>query len=250
MKKCLIANWKMNTTPREADSFLSSVTAVHFDNIEVCIAVPATHFSSMREHAESLNIKLGAQNMHQSKEGAFTGEISAPMLREVGAEFVLIGHSERREIFGETDEIIEKKVETAVVEDIPFVLCVGETKEDRDAMKSEEVVKGQLAAALTSLTAPNIKECKIAYEPVWAIGSGEPATSDIIEEMHGIIREELVKLFDEDGKDMPILYGGSVGVKNLDDLLTIENVDGALVGRAALDPEAFNELISITGENS
>ena len=249
MKKYLIANWKMHTTAREADSFLSSVTVVNNNNIEVGIAPPATHLCTMREHAQSLNIKLGAQNMHESKCGAYTGEISALMLREAGAEFVIIGHSERRHFFHETDVVLEKKIETAVVEDIPFILCVGETKAHRDAMKSEEVVKKQLAAVMTSLTSANIKECKIAYEPVWAIGTGQAASSDIIEEMHGIIREELIKLFGSEGEQMPILYGGSVGVDNLEGLLIIDNVDGTLVGRAALDPEAFNELICITGES-
>ncbi len=248
MGKCLIGNWKMFMDWRSADSFLSCTSRAN--GIDVRIAPPCLFLHTMREHAQGLQIKLGAQNMNENKEGAFTGEISPLMLRDAGAEFVILGHSERRHLFGESNKTIEKKVETAVVEGFPFVLCIGETIEEHKEGRGDEVISEQLSSALSSLNSANMKGCMIAYEPVWAIGSKEPASNNVIEQKHVFIRDELKKYFDEDAASISILYGGSVSPKNLDEILTIENVDGTLVGRASLDPEMFNEMIQITGDNS
>ena len=248
MKKTLIANWKMHMTIGDAESYLASLSVV--TNIDIRIAPPYTFLASIRDHAERVGVTLGGQNMCEFKEGAYTGEVSATQLKDAGAKFVILGHSERRHKFGETNKMIENKIETAVVEGLKFVLCVGETKEEKDLGKGHEVVINQLQSALSALSGQNLIESTIAYEPVWAIGSGTPATKNEIEKMHTIIREELKTMFKEDGKNVPILYGGSVSPENLPDFLSQDNVDGALVGGASLDPENFNQMIDITGEYS
>ncbi len=248
MKKILVGNWKMNLVSLEAESFFASMPINR--EITIGIAAPATLLRGLRDHADRLGILLGAQNMHENKAGPYTGEISAAHLLDAGADFVILGHSERRVLFHETNDQVEKKVESAVVEGLSFVLCVGETREQDEEGVGDEVVTHQIRSALSSLTEPNLKGAMVAYEPVWAIGAGQPATADQIEEKHQLIRDELIKLFGEEGKNVPILYGGSVNADNLEEILQIPNVDGALVGGASLDPQTFNEMIEITGESS
>ncbi len=236
----------MHKTSREAESFFASMTI----NPEICIGVaaPFTLLPLLRDHGDRLGILLGGQNMHENKEGAYTGEISAAHLLDVGADFVLLGHSERRRLFFETNETIEKKIEMAVVEGLSFILCVGETKEEHDEEVGDEVVLKQLRSALSSLIDANLQDSMIAYEPVWAIGSGRAALDHTIEAKHNLIRAGLLELFGDEGKQVPILYGGSVKPDNIEDILQIPNVDGTLVGGASLDYQEFNTMIEITGE--
>lgn len=248
MKKILIANWKMNMDLCSAESFFADMPM--YPSSFIGIAAPYTILSSLKERAASLGIHLGAQNMNENKCGAYTGEVSVTHLLEVGVEFVILGHSERRAYFYETDDRIERKIETAVVEGMSFILCVGETKEQKNSGQGDDIVLSQIRSALSSLTEANLKNSMIAYEPVWAIGTGNAATDLEIEQKHNLIREELVELFGAAGNQVPILYGGSVSLENLDRILLIENVDGTLVGGASLNSQTFNSMIQITGEHT
>lgn len=244
MKKKLIANWKMNMTLREAQSFLADMPGV--SDCFVAIAPPYTLLSSIGELARRLGIKIGAQNMHESSHGAFTGEISSTMLKDVGCQFVILGHSERRHLFSETDERIARKVERAIVEDMPIVLCVGETEEERDLKETEEVLERQLKSALEVLTPNQISDVTVAYEPVWAIGTGKVASLEQIESAHKAIRGYLAKMFGQKvAEETYILYGGSVQPDNFEEILSLDDVDGALVGSASLKAASFNQLIDL-----
>lgn len=244
MEKQIIANWKMNKNALEADSFLSNLSLT--PGIDVKIAPPSVLLPTMRDHAERLGITLGAQNMSEHVKGSYTGEISALMLKDAGAKFVILGHSERRNLYHENNDVIAKKVECAVVEGLPFILCVG--GKERDTQESRKVVKHQLQTALASLTARNMRGSMIAYEPVWAIGSGKIAKPEEIEAVACAIQEEVQHLFD--GEEIPILYGGSVNEENIEEILTVDGIGGTLVGGASLDVQKFMQMIKTTGEYS
>ncbi|MCH9811919.1 triose-phosphate isomerase [bacterium] len=240
MKKIIIANWKMHKLRKEAVDFVENLSAQK----EVDIAIIPS-FLALRDlkNAAPKEIAIGSQNMSEHSHGAFTGEISASMLKDVGADFVMLGHSERRKIFLESNDVITKKVERAVVENMPFVLCVGETLDERELGETKEVISVMLDA-LSALIGSHWDLVTIAYEPVWAIGSGKVATPDIISEVHNYIREKLLEFTPEKGEGIRILYGGSVKSDNIAEILSIDNVDGALVGGASLDPLSFNQLIN------
>ena len=247
MKGYLYANWKMHKTQREALNFLASIDRVEGKNVG--IAAPATLLAPMAEHATNLGISVGAQNMSEYSHGAYTGEISATQIADCGAKFVLIGHSERRHIFGETDEMIANKVDRAIVEGLPFVLCVGEKLEERDLGETEDVLKRQLKTAFEAVLENQIAEVIISYEPVWAIGTGKAATPQMAEETHEMIRNILVEIFSKEvSAKIPIIYGGSVKVSNIEALLSEPNIDGALVGGASLEASDFNQLIQCLPE--
>lgn len=239
MSKIFIANWKMYKTRAEALSFLAGVD--RNVNKDVRIAASFTLLQDMKKGCEGLNILLGAQNVSAYHEGAYTGDVSLMQLRDVGAQFVLLGHSERRHIFAETVDDITKKVERAVVENMPFVVCVGETKEERDLGRQEEVLRSQLSS-LDSLTEDQLDNALIAYEPVWAIGTGASASIDIIDQSHQLIQSILEENF---GKSdlLKVLYGGSVSSENIDQILGLDSVGGVLVGSKSLDPVTFNDLV-------
>ncbi len=242
MRKLIIANWKMNKLRRESLLFIQNLALQN--EVEVAIAAPVLSISELKTMAGAKQIKIGAQTMSEHAHGAYTGEISASMLRDVGCDFVLLGHSERRNLFLESNEVITKKVERAVVENMPFVLCVGETLSQREMGQTEEVLSHMLEEALSSLIGPSYRLVTIAYEPVWAIGTGKVASKEIILQTHAFIKNKLKEIAGDAAGNIRILYGGSVESKNIKEILSIPNVDGALVGGASLEALSFNQLIS------
>lgn len=244
MKKSLYANWKMHKTKREAESFFAELN--HVGHKSVGVACSFTLLETLALHAPRLGVTVGAQTISEYGHGAFTGEVSATQLKDVGVDFVLIGHSERRHLFGESDEKIGKKVERAICEGMDFLLCIGETLEERENGHTESVLKRQMEAALESALEDQLKRMKIAYEPVWAVGTGKAASPKMIDETHELIRQVLKEIYTEEvGDRTPILYGGSVTVDNLEEILAESNVDGALVGGASLDALNFNQMIQM-----
>ena len=247
MRKYLIAgNWKMHKTVEEArkffEVFLKKLEEKAVDR-EIMIAPPFTCMFACAEAVKGSIVKLGAQNACWEPKGAFTGEISPEMLKEFGVKYVIIGHSERRHIFGETDELINKRVKGVFSAGLVPVLCVGETLEEREAGKTFDVVKNQLEEGLKGLSGVNGENLVIAYEPVWAIGTGKTATPLQAQEVHQFIRERLKDLFGEKvSQQIRILYGGSVKPENAGSILEQPDIDGVLVGGASLDPEKFYEI--------
>lgn len=246
MRKPLIAgNWKMNKTSSQARRLTEQLKDGHtHGHVEVAVCPPFTALESVAEVLENTRIKLGAQNVHFEDAGAFTGEVSVSMLKDLGAELVIVGHSERRQIFGETDELINKKVKKVLANDMTPILCVGETLEEREQDKTEQVVKGQVTEDLKGLTQREIAKVIIAYEPIWAIGTGKSATAAEADRVIGYIRGVLAKLTGKEQAGMiRILYGGSVKAANADSLLGQPQIDGALVGGASLKADEFLTII-------
>jgi triosephosphate isomerase (TIM) len=247
MKKIpLIAgNWKMNKTGSEAVIFIKDLAfqVTEFDK-KIYLFVPFTAISEASKSAEKSKIVIGAQNMNDAKKGAFTGEIAAIMLKEAGAEAVLLGHSERRYIFHEKDDFINKKVIRAVKDDLQPFLCVGETLEEREKDLMEEVIRHQLEKGLKGLSAEDMETVVIAYEPVWAIGTGKTATPEIAEKAHAFIRKILEELYDHNvAAKTYIIYGGSVNPENIASLMNEKDIDGVLVGGASLEIDSFLQII-------
>lgn len=246
-KKIIAANWKMNMTVSEAESFLGDfrLEVEDVSSVEIVIAPPFTALPKLSELlGGSQKIRLGAQNFYHEKSGAYTGEISAAMLRELFVKYVIVGHSERRQIFGETDTLINKKVLAAHASELKPILCVGETLEEREAGKEKEVLETQLRGGLANVTADQLLETVIAYEPVWAIGTGKTATSAQAQECHAHVRAVLAELSDQATADkVRIQYGGSVKPANAKELLTQPDIDGALVGGASLEVRSFAEIV-------
>lgn len=251
MRKLIIAaNWKMNMTLNEADSFLDTflLEIGGEKRIDIVIVPPFTALARVSERLSPVqNVKLGAQNMHWEKPGAFTGEISAAMLRELFVRYVVLGHSERRGHFGETDEMVNKKTRAALQASLKPIVCIGETLAQRDGGKVEEVLDTQLKGSLAGLSAKDLGDVVLAYEPVWAIGTGRTATPKQAQEAHAFIREKLAALTDSaTAEKVRIQYGGSVKPDNVVDLMAERDIDGALVGGASLDPRGFAEIVKNT----
>jgi len=247
MRKPFIAgNWKMYKTIKEALVFAEEFKKIYEpSDVQVAVCAPFTQLSDLVRVFAGTGIKVGAQNMHYEKEGAFTGEISGQMLSEIGVDYCIIGHSERRQYFGETDESVNKKLHSAFVWEILPILCVGEVLEERDAGKALAVVESQTKAALAGLSAEQIRKLTVAYEPVWAIGTGRTATPEQADEMCGHIRSVISGLYDEEtAEEVIIQYGGSVKPANATELMNMFEIDGALVGGASLSPEQFLEIIN------
>jgi len=246
-KKIIAANWKMNMTVSEAESFLEDfrLDVEDVTGVEIVIAPPFTVLPKLSELlGGSQKIRLGAQNFYYEKSGAYTGEISASMLRELFVKFVIIGHSERRQIFGETDDLINKKVHTALASELKPILCVGETLAEREAGKEKEVLETQLRGGLAGVSAEQLLDTVIAYEPVWAIGTGKTATSAQAQDAHAHTRAVLAELTDKATADkVRIQYGGSVKPANARELLHQPDIDGALVGGASLEARSFAEIV-------
>ncbi len=240
------ANWKMNKTVGEALHFLELFLDgwEERSEAEVIIAAPFTALLPMRHTLGKRNIGLAGQNIFWEKEGAFTGEVSPDMLKDVGCTHVIVGHSERRRYFGETDETVNKKVAAALQGGLLPIMCIGETLEQRDAGKTLEIVESQMEKGLKGLNGEEIKGIIIAYEPVWAIGTGRNATPEQAQEVHAHIRELLAKTW---GKELSaqtrVLYGGSVSPDNTLELMREVDIDGALVGGASLTPDSFKEIV-------
>lgn len=254
MKKYFFAgNWKMNKTLKEIeeyfDKFLKLVSEIDFSDREVMIAPPFVYLAFCQNFLKNSPLKLGAQNACWKEKGAFTGEIAPLMLKEFGVSYVILGHSERRHIFGETDELISKRVEGVYNFGLIPILCIGETLEERNKGKTLEVVEKQLLEGLKGLKDVKGDDVIVAYEPVWAIGTGVNATPEQAEEVHSFIREKLKHLYSEKiANKIRILYGGSVTPDNIKDLMKKPNIDGVLVGGASLDPEKFFKICSIKVE--
>jgi len=246
-KKIIAANWKMNMTVGEADAFLETFLLEVGDEggVDMVIVPPFTALAKVAERlSNSSSVKLGAQNMAFEKSGAFTGEISAAMLRDLYVRYVVLGHSERRTLFGETDAIVNKKVHAAHEASLKPILCVGETLAERDGDRVEEVLETQLRGSLAGLNAKEIADTVIAYEPVWAIGTGRVATPEQAQSAHAFIRKMIALIADQTVADkVRIQYGGSVKPDNAKTLMSQPDIDGALVGGASLDPRAFAEIV-------
>jgi len=246
-KKIVAANWKMNMTQAESGRFIESLLLELGDitDVEVVIVPPFTALAKVMEAlGASQSIKVGAQNMHWEPNGAFTGEISAALLRDLLVRYVVLGHSERRTLFGETDEIVNRKVRAAHEATLRPIVCVGETLEQRDKGNVEKILSIQLRGSLKDLNEKELHETVIAYEPVWAIGTGRNATPQQAQEAHAFIRHTLREMSDESTADrIRIQYGGSVKPENARDLMTQPDIDGALVGSASLDPRSFAQIV-------
>lgn len=246
-KKIIAANWKMNMTAAEAASFMEDLELElkNFDGAEVVIVPPFTALPRLSEVISKIpGVTLGAQNMWHESSGAFTGEISAGMLREFFTRYVVLGHSERRTLFGETDELVNKKVKAAHAASLRPILCVGETLEERDAGRVHEVLARQLKGSLAGLDTDSMLDTVVAYEPVWAIGTGRTATPEQAQEAHAFIRKTLGEMFDAaTAAKVRIQYGGSVKADNAKQLLHQPDIDGALVGGASLDPRGFAKIV-------
>ena len=248
-KPVIVGNWKMNKTVSEAKSLLEEIKEKDLDNeVEAGVCTPAIDLTIAAEILEGTNIGFGGQNMYFEESGAFTGEISPLMLTDIGASYVILGHSERRDIFGECDELINKKVLSAFEHDLTPILCCGESLEEREANKQEEKVKEQLTADLKGVSEEDIKKLIIAYEPIWAIGTGKTASAEDAEAMCAFIRNLVAELYSKDAAEaVRIQYGGSVKPANVKELMEKENIDGALVGGASLKAEDFAALVNHRG---
>lgn len=241
----IAGNWKMFKTKAEAITFAKEFRELYKDtDVQTAICAPFTNLEALKEAFAGTEIKVGAQNVHFADEGAFTGEISVSMLEEIGVDFCIVGHSERRQYFGETDETVNKKLKKLFEGPIRPILCVGESLEERDADKAFDVVGGQIKADLEGIDAADVKKLVIAYEPIWAIGTGRTATPDQAEEMCAFIRKTLIEIYGEEVSDEVIIqYGGSVKPANATEIMNMDEIDGALVGGASLKPEDFMEII-------
>ena len=247
MRKPIIAgNWKMHKTIAEAIEFVNDIKdKVNNTDVEAVICAPFTLLKDLKEATKGTNIKIGAQNMHYAEQGAFTGEISAPMLKELNIDYVVLGHSERRQYFNETNETVNKKVIKALEEGIDPILCVGETLEEREASETKNVCKEQTEKALVGVSAEDMKKVVIAYEPVWAIGTGKTATAEDANDVIAYIREVVKGLYGEEiSEEVRIQYGGSVKPSNVAEIMNQSDIDGALVGGASLLASDYTELVN------
>ncbi len=245
-KKLIAANWKMYKTPEQTAVFFAHflpIIADH-DRDEIIVCPPFIDLHTAIEAASGSNVAIGAQNVHWEREGAFTGEISAPMLTSLGVTHVIIGHSERRQYFNETDDTVNRKLEIALEFGLTPIVCVGEVLEEREAGVTEDVLRRQCVRAFNGISARKAAKLVLAYEPVWAIGTGKTATPQMASDAHSVIRHEVGKAFgDEFGDNLRILYGGSVKPQNATALMSEAEIDGALVGGASLYPAAFAKIV-------
>jgi triosephosphate isomerase len=245
-KKIIAANWKMYKAPAESRAFMDTFIPLVKDHTrdEIVICPPFVDIATIVEAAKDTNIKVGGQNLYWEKEGAFTGEISGAMLVGAGCEYVIIGHSERRQYFGETDDTVNRRLEVALEAGLSAILCVGEVIEEREAGLTEDVLRRQCNRAFRGIGTKKAAKMSIAYEPVWAIGTGKTATPEIAEEAHLVIRGEAESMFGKEYADqLRILYGGSVKPENATELMSQPDIDGALVGGASLKPDSFAKIV-------
>ncbi len=241
----LAANWKMHKTLGESLQFVAAFLPLvkQATAVEILLAPPFTALARLAEALAGSNVCLAAQNVNPEAQGAFTGEISPGMLADLGCRYAIVGHSERRALFGEDDALVARKARALLDRGIRPIVCVGETLEQREAGRTFDVVGAQLAGSLATLPAERTPEAVIAYEPVWAIGTGRTATPAIAQEVHGFVRGQLASAFGSAAQAIRVLYGGSVKPENVDDLMAQPDIDGALVGGASLDPEAFARIV-------
>ena len=245
-KKIIAGNWKMNMTPSEAVELINTLKPlVQTEEADVVFCVPAIDIIPAVEAAKGSNIQIGAENLYYEEKGAFTGEISPEMLTDAGVKYVVIGHSERRQYFNETDETVNKKVKKALAYDITPIMCVGESLEEREAEKTKEIVKDQTMKGLEGLTNEQVSSLVIAYEPIWAIGTGKTASSQDANEVIAYIREVVKDMYSEEvSEEVRIQYGGSVKPSNVEEIMNESDIDGALVGGASLEASDFTALVN------
>ncbi|MCI8362709.1 MAG: triose-phosphate isomerase [Clostridia bacterium] len=245
-RKIIAGNWKMNMLPNEAMEFITRLSEGTYEaKSEIVLCVPYTDLFYSLLTAQNTKIKIGAQNMHWEETGAYTGEISGKMLKVINVEYVIIGHSERRQYFAETDETVNKKVKSAFKYNLKPIVCVGETLEQKEEGKTNEVIKNQTKLALEGLSTEQVKNVIIAYEPIWAIGTGKTATSEDANNSIKEIRNEIKNIYGEEVANVvSILYGGSVKASNAKELFETSDIDGALVGGASLKVEEFKNIIT------
>ena len=245
-KKVIAGNWKMNKLPNEAIAFIEELTPlVKNTKNEVVLCVPYTDLFYSLLVAQNTNIKIGAQNMHWEEKGAYTGEVSAEMLKSIGVEYVIIGHSERRQYFAETDETVNKKLKKALKVGLKPIVCVGETLEQRESGKTIEIITKQTKLALEGLSNKEVEQTIIAYEPIWAIGTGKTATADDANSAIHEIRNEISKIYGQNiANGVIIQYGGSVKSANAKELFSMPDIDGGLVGGASLDATEFSNIVN------
>lgn len=245
-KKVIAGNWKMNMLPNETINFIEGLSQ-EIKNVknEIILCVPYTDLFYALLTAQNTNIKIGAQNMHWKEKGAYTGEISGQMLKSIGVEYVIIGHSERRQYFAETDETVNLKVKSALENNLKPIICVGETLEQREHSETEKIIESQIKLALKDLTKEQIRAIIIAYEPVWAIGTGKTATPEEANNVIKYIRKQIKELYNEEiAENIIIQYGGSVKASNAEELFNMSDIDGALVGGASLNCKEFSEIVN------
>lgn len=242
-KKIIAGNWKMNKNLKDSLDFVKELETHSLDeSVETVLCAP---FHVLYELGKaSKHMVTGAQNMHYEDDGAYTGELSAAMVKDTGASYVILGHSERRQYFFETDEVVNKKVKKALASDLIPILCVGETLEEREGKRLWTVISEQVQKGMKDLSADQAKKVVIAYEPIWAIGTGKTATSKEANDMTVFIRKEIEKMFGEVAKEVSILYGGSVKPENIREIMAQSDIDGALVGGAALKADSFVKLVN------
>lgn len=245
-KKVIAGNWKMNKLPNEAISFIEELTSLVKDTQnEVVLCVPYTDLFYALLTVQGTNIKIGAQNMHFEEKGAYTGEVSGEMLKSIGVEYVIIGHSERRQYFNETDETVNKKLKKALTVGLKPIVCVGENLNQRENGTAKDVVTAQTKFALEGINSEEVKKVIIAYEPIWAIGTGKTATKEDANETIKWIREEIQNLYGKDVANSVIIqYGGSVKSSNAKDLFEMSDIDGGLIGGASLDAQEFSKIVN------
>ena len=247
MRKPIIAgNWKMNLSLKESVELVTGLKRELADvtDVEIAVCPPFVYLQAVKDVVEGSNIALGAQNMSINDNGAYTGEISVSMLKDIGCDFVILGHSERRQYFEESDSLINAKIKKALANGIKPIICVGEKLEERESGITADVVTSQIEGCLAELTAKDLDSCVIAYEPVWAIGTGKTASNDQAQEVHKLIRDLIAKLFSTEVADkMRIQYGGSVKPNNVTGLMSEADIDGALVGGAALKIDSFSQIV-------
>jgi triosephosphate isomerase len=248
MRRPIIAgNWKMFKTIAETRTFFRQFVPLtqNVNHCDIVVAPPFTALAVAAEEAAGRGIDIAAQDLYWEQEGAFTGEVSTAMLKDAGCTYTVVGHSERRQYFGETDATVNRKTRAAVAAGLRPIVCVGETLAERDAGKAAEVVRRQVRDGLVELTGPTLSPIIVAYEPVWAIGTGRTATPEVAAEMHGEIRSVVREIWgDSPAASLRILYGGSVKPNNISELMQREDIDGALVGGASLDPASFAAIVN------
>lgn len=245
-RKVIAGNWKMNKLPNEAMEFIEELTPLVKDTEnEVILCVPYTDLFYSLLHVQDTNIKIGAQNMHYEENGAYTGEVSGEMLKSIGVEYVIIGHSERRAYYGETDDTVNKKLKKALSLELKPIVCVGESLDERESGKAKEIVTTQTKLALEGLSNEDVTKTIIAYEPIWAIGTGKTATKEDANETIKWIREEIEKIYGKNvSDDVIIQYGGSVKSGNAKELFEMSDIDGGLVGGASLKADEFAKIVN------
>jgi triosephosphate isomerase len=249
-KKVIAGNWKMNMLPNEAIDFIDKLAPlVKETKNEVILCVPYTDLFYALLTAQNTNIKIGAQNMHFEENGAYTGEVSGKMLKSIGVQYVIIGHSERRQYFNETDETVNKKIKSAFANELKPIVCVGETLEQKEANQTEEIITKQTELALEGLSNEQVENTIIAYEPIWAIGTGKTATAEDANNSIKAIRNKICQIYGQNVAERVIIqYGGSVKSSNAKELFACSDIDGGLVGGASLKPDEFSKIVNYDAE--